>query len=346
MSKTQKIIFFLPASFFLAAIQALSLAWHPVTWSKAKLKSWQGPKHIVTNLWNFLLMGLSAVLAIPLFPLYFTGAFLFSSAGLLFKRKAVIDLTKRKGYFQHLLLTSVMRPFLSQEEPPVTIETPNASGAEQKTRSITSDTTHTTQDPTMVTPTPSKTLNQHSAAEEHTGHTAAISAEQQKTLDEQLREAVQSGTVEDVKSLLQQGANVNYINEESENCADFTPLHFAVMRDVDIVNALIEHKADLEAKTYLGETPLIVAVQDKNHCVVEKLITNGAAIMTKSRLMQTTVDYAAKLNEKQILNTLLKHVNELITLHSGYTPTPNIKALVDKHNQNIQSSITPTPSRQ
>ena len=56
------------------------------------------------------------------------------------------------------------------------------------------------------------------------------------------------------------------------------------------VQLLIDHDADVDAKTNLDETPLHFAARDAHLAVVKMLVARGANIRAKSRAGQTPLD--------------------------------------------------------
>ena len=78
------------------------------------------------------------------------------------------------------------------------------------------------------------------------------------------------------KLLLTNGAHVDEAPISGE-LQGFTPLIFAARENnIEVVNFLIEHGADVNAKNVYGDTPLSVAENGKNIKIVEILTANGA----------------------------------------------------------------------
>ncbi|PLW95957.1 MAG: hypothetical protein C0591_10040 [Marinilabiliales bacterium] len=76
--------------------------------------------------------------------------------------------------------------------------------------------------------------------------------------------------------LLTYGAHVDEAPISGE-LQGFTPLIFAARENnIEVVNFLIEHGADVNAKNVYGDTPLSVAENGKNIKIVEILTANGA----------------------------------------------------------------------
>ena len=97
-------------------------------------------------------------------------------------------------------------------------------------------------------------------------------SEQQRNLNEKLQNAAHRGHLEEVKKLVEQGAEINNI----DNVIFWTPLHRAAQRGYyEIVNYLIEKGANVNAKSNKNETPLHIASQmDVMESIVSFVILN------------------------------------------------------------------------
>jgi ankyrin repeat protein len=96
--------------------------------------------------------------------------------------------------------------------------------------------------------------------------------------DTPLHLAVYRGYVEVVKVLLKNGADPNKNGGEqpmgSSAPANMTPLHIAAgEKNLEIVKLLIAHGGDIEAKNFLGETPLYIALRNQRKATAEFLLT-------------------------------------------------------------------------
>lgn len=84
--------------------------------------------------------------------------------------------------------------------------------------------------------------------------------------------ATMNGNIDDVKHLVETGANVN---EKGKN--GFTPLHMAAFRGFeDIARFLISHGADVNIKGKDGITPLAIAIQTQHQEIADILKRAGA----------------------------------------------------------------------
>ncbi|XP_020299245.1 ankyrin-1-like [Pseudomyrmex gracilis] len=86
--------------------------------------------------------------------------------------------------------------------------------------------------------------------------------------------AVQSGHVDDVKMLIDRGANVNAKTRDGT-----TPLHDAIKKKkIEIAEVLLNHGANVNATNDDGVTPLCLAVKNRHVKVVTMLLDRGANI--------------------------------------------------------------------
>ncbi len=112
--------------------------------------------------------------------------------------------------------------------------------------------------------------------------------------------AVTVGQAESVRALLKGGARVNEPEGEDKTLkamldkrgrpydkeivrgGERTPLHIAVYaqmhpgKTVEVLDALLEGGADLQAKTHFGKTALMIALENNNADAVDWLVTHGA----------------------------------------------------------------------
>jgi len=106
-----------------------------------------------------------------------------------------------------------------------------------------------------------------------------------------------------IVSLLQQGADPNYQNKWGYNS-----LHIAGENErisYSVIDLLLSKGANIEANDYAGNTPLHVAVLNKNHLVSSYLIAKGADINAINNYGQTPLHLAVlSLNRKLAFNLL------------------------------------------
>ncbi|MEW5674783.1 ankyrin repeat domain-containing protein [Flavobacterium enshiense] len=125
-----------------------------------------------------------------------------------------------------------------------------------------------------------------------------------------LIEAVSSGSIEKVKFLVEKGA---LVNKKSEGFGGVSPLSEAVYwathgKADEIVQYLIENKADVNIKRDNRESSLLVAIQsDEKYETVKLLIEKGAKVNDSDDENTTPLMKAVKYNLYKITKLLLEN---------------------------------------
>ncbi len=135
----------------------------------------------------------------------------------------------------------------------------------------------------------------------------APSAEKQQQLDHELLKATSKNhiDVEAVSTLIQEGANVNYLGSIGSH--RLTPLMLAVRNDSLLgVRLLLEHGAEVNWYNKFGSTPLISAAQGGNVDVVQELLVHGADVNRADNDGYTALMWAA-LSNPEVTELLLRH---------------------------------------
>lgn len=108
-----------------------------------------------------------------------------------------------------------------------------------------------------------------------------------------------------LKALLEAGADVH----ETEPKYRSNALHLAANKSSSpkIIDTLLDAGADLDARNYLGETPLIMAVNANPETrVVSELIKKGADINAKDYQGHSVLEYAKSQKRTYVVNELKK----------------------------------------
>lgn len=124
--------------------------------------------------------------------------------------------------------------------------------------------------------------------------------EESSKLKSELISACKRGEEDKVRSLLDKGVPINFIDED-----EGTPLILAVLNShVSIAQLLMEHGADINlcACTY---SPLIVAVYAKNKEMIKDLIKRGALLNLQDSKGDTALMYAIRSVHPDVLGLLL-----------------------------------------
>ena len=75
---------------------------------------------------------------------------------------------------------------------------------------------------------------------------------QNLSLETLLLEAAEENNIQEVKTLIQNGAEI-----DARNCNNYTPLHFAAINgSEEMVAFLVENGAEVNAKSFCKDTPL------------------------------------------------------------------------------------------
>jgi len=115
-------------------------------------------------------------------------------------------------------------------------------------------------------------------------------------LNEALLNAAASGQADVVEALLERGANI-----EAKNNLGATPLIFAAVQGHSrVVKLLLGRGADVNAKTATGITPLIGAASAADADVVQLLLEDGADVSVKDQQGHTALDMAEATGDTQV----------------------------------------------
>ncbi len=132
-----------------------------------------------------------------------------------------------------------------------------------------------------------------------TGFTAQNSEDQGM----QLHQAVVSGDLQQVKSLISSGVDIN-----TNNQLNWTPLHTAIRNNrIEIVKFLLENGVDIDAVDSWGQTALQFAVESGQKEVVELLIEKGANLDILDVRRESAISLARKTGQTEIAELLSEH---------------------------------------
>lgn len=121
-------------------------------------------------------------------------------------------------------------------------------------------------------------------------------------LGTKLYEEAKNGDVGQMKSLINRGANVNWVNQKY---LDWTPLIVAAFHGkTAAAQVLIEAGADMNKRNIFGQTPLWLAASNGND-VVELLIKARADMNQVDNLAETPIKRAARMGRMEIVKKLM-----------------------------------------
>ena len=158
-------------------------------------------------------------------------------------------------------------------------------------------------------------------------------------LEEPIHKAAYEGDLEKVKEIIDR--DPNQINVQ--DATDFTPLHLASGKGhIEIVEFLLNHGADINAESLLGDTPLIIAAwyaKDGKYETIKTLLEHGAKVNNKNKRGRTALHQAAMHSSKEVINLLIsygadfnaKDERQSTPLHQAamLSNTEAVKALVE-----------------
>ncbi len=191
-------------------------------------------------------------------------------------------------------------------------------------------------------------------------------------------------TVQEVKTALEHGADVNYKDKNN-----WTPFLFALRfsKDPKVIEFLLNHGADVHYKDDLQDSALVFASRNNpNPAVIEVLLKHGANIHYKGgfynrtplldaskynpnpKVIEMLLKYGANIHDRQdkpikdasrnnpnpeVIEMLLKHGadihvkdydNSLLMLAIGYNPNQKVMEMLLKHGLDINYQSKTTKS--
>ncbi|KJV74698.1 ankyrin repeat-containing protein 09 [Orientia tsutsugamushi] len=137
-----------------------------------------------------------------------------------------------------------------------------------------------------------------------------------------LHEAVKSGNIQAVRSLLCENSSLDYVNS-SDDVSHNTALHYAVRAcNLKIIDILLTHGANPNAKDMYNHTPFHYACSKGNLNVIKTLLKHGADSNAQNRNLDTPFHLAAHHCEFEIIKLLLlkNGANLNVVDTTGITP--------------------------
>jgi len=126
-----------------------------------------------------------------------------------------------------------------------------------------------------------------------------------------------------ISALLDYGADV-----DARDTSEFTPLRLAALRGkLDTVRLLLDRGADINARDHQGQTPLMVAAFSGDEFLLEELLQRGADIDAKSNFDSTALMHAVNFLPKAV---------ERVRVLLRYGANVNIR---NQHDETVLSSL-------
>ncbi len=149
--------------------------------------------------------------------------------------------------------------------------------------------------------------------------------------------ALEEGNIEIIKKYLDLNHSANVIDDKG-----LTPLAYAIKNNnADIIELLIEYKADINGKLLDKLSPLIYAVMLNKKNLIEFLVENGANINYQDSIGRTATMVAVEKNHVECLKNLLKLKPDLelsdysgkdVYEYASFSRNLTIKSLIAKKN--------------
>lgn len=152
-------------------------------------------------------------------------------------------------------------------------------------------------------------------------------------LTTQLFEASKSGNIDEVKSVIKQGVDVN---SKGDQYGETVLLLASLFGRLDIVRLLIDNGADVNMQSKNGSTALMRATENKSNIeIVRFLIEKGADVNTKDSDGKTAYHYAKRNKNLEIIQLLIKSginidINEQLLNSSIKGNLLEVKSLINK----------------
>lgn len=113
--------------------------------------------------------------------------------------------------------------------------------------------------------------------------------------------ASESGNIEAIQYLIQQGWDINIADEEMNS-----PITYALRsKQQNVANFLIDQKINLNSQNNNSQTPLLISVEDGNSDTLIYLVSKGADVNIRSAEGLTPLQIAMDNNNSEVFNLLL-----------------------------------------
>ncbi len=132
------------------------------------------------------------------------------------------------------------------------------------------------------------------------------------------RKLIDKNEVDEVRAAIRRGADVNAAYDDN----GLNALHIATaMRAHDVLEVLLKHKANPNAASTVGWTPLMNTALSNSPRMAATLIKHGAKVNQQDKSGSTALSYAAHLNFTKVAQLLLSQRAKVnVADKNGETP--------------------------
>lgn len=143
-----------------------------------------------------------------------------------------------------------------------------------------------------------------------------------------LHRACRNNHIECVRLLIEHNADIN-----ARTLTHLTPLHVcAQMGSLDCARLLIDHVNNIDATDSIGATALHYAVYSKNLPLIELLLEHGAKVDVQDKYGLRPIHYSAMVDNKlAVIQLLIEHGQTDVNVRSKSLLTPLHIAIVEKN---------------
>ncbi len=139
----------------------------------------------------------------------------------------------------------------------------------------------------------------------------SLSLDPKDILNSSFRIAAREGRVDDMRKLLEKGANIDSQSDQGETALIYASRNCSI----PVVQFLLEHKADPNLKNRLERTALIYAAMGECFPVVKLLTQDGSAwIEGRDRFGKSALDYAIEESETDVAGPSANTVDLLLEI--------------------------------
>lgn len=136
---------------------------------------------------------------------------------------------------------------------------------------------------------------------------------QTHSLDDELIYRINFGSSEDVRVLLEKGANPNTKTTHSES-ALLVAMERSDAETTEMARLLVEKGADIEEPDKAGNTPIVSAIRYKEPKVVKILLAKGADYRVRTSENMSLIDYAKRFGDAESVQA----IQELLDRDGAY----------------------------